>query len=123
MQAKILIVEDEPVTRTALAMLIATHGYTAIVASTFEEGRSLLASESPDLLITDIRLGPSNGLQLVIGLPETSPAIVLTGYADPVLEREAINAGAQYAVKPVEPAALFEMVEHALEARVKRLAH
>jgi DNA-binding response OmpR family regulator len=115
--AKVLIVDDDPSTRAVLAKVLVGFGHEPVEAETFEEGRRLLAVERPDVLITDIRLGASNGLQLVVGSPEARSTIVLTGFADPVLERDARKAGAQYSVKPVSGATLSEMIETALARR------
>ena len=67
----------------------------------FHEADRIARTDPPDLLITDIRLSGYNGLQLVLRFPEL-PAIVMTGFADPVLERDASQAGATYIRKPFE---------------------
>lgn len=66
----------------------------------------LLAEHRPDLLMTDVRLGAYNGLQLIAMAPRAIPAIVVTGFSDPVIEADAARLGAEYRVKPVDPAAL-----------------
>jgi CheY-like chemotaxis protein len=70
----------------------------------------LLRTSPPDLLIADVRLGPFNGLQLLISSPTPVPAIIITGFADPVLEADARRRGAEYVLKPVSPAALIDLV-------------
>jgi DNA-binding NtrC family response regulator len=117
MAAKVLIVEDDEVTRDGLSRLLAGAGYAPIVAATFPEGLRLLDFEKPDLLLVDVRLGEYNGLQLVIAAQRKVPAIVLTGHADPVLEEDAHNEGADYLIKPVPPQRLLELMNRMLEAK------
>ena len=57
-------------------------------------GRFLRAA-TPDLLIVDIRLGEFNGLQLIMLSRTQIPAIVISGFADPLLQHEARQAGAR----------------------------
>jgi DNA-binding response OmpR family regulator len=111
MAVKVLIVEDDRGSRTGLVQLLERAGYEVISGATFEEGRRLLATENPDLLITDVRLEEFNGLQLIITRRPPVPAIVVTGYADPVLEQEAKRLGADYLIKPFLPSALLRLVE------------
>lgn len=115
MPKKVLVVEDDSSTRTGLLQLIASEGYVALGASTFEEGRHLLRTERPDLLIADVRLGEFNGLQLIIGEQHAPPAIIVTGYADPVLEADARKAGAQYLLKPIDVSELMTLINTELQ--------
>ena len=66
------------------------------------------------MLISDVRLGAFNGLQLVVFAKLQHPdmiAIVLTGFDDPVLRTEAAHAGALYLVKPIESQRLLDLVD------------
>lgn len=112
--ATILIVDDHRVTRLGLAEMLETAGYTVVTAGTFPDARRILRETPPDLLIADVRLGSFNGLQLVISGPNRIPAIVITGYADAVLEAEARRSGADYLVKPFDPDALLGLIRQKL---------
>lgn len=112
----ILIVEDDLTTRTGLAELLRQEGYETAAVGSFEEGARQLRASPPDLLIADVRLGPFNGLQLVISSPTPVPAIIITGFADPVLESDARRRGAEYVLKPVDPAGLLDLVRAKLAA-------
>jgi DNA-binding response OmpR family regulator len=116
MPSKVLIVDDDKTTREGLAELLEESGYEAAAVGTFEEATRFLRSTPPDLLIADVRLGPFNGLQLVISSPKPIPAIIITGFADPVLESDARRRGADYVLKPVSPARLLDLVAHKLSA-------
>lgn len=114
MASTILVVDDDRMTRLGLAELLEGAGYTTIALGSFEEAARQLRTFPPDLLIADVRLGPFNGLQLVISTPTPIPAIIITGFADPVLESDARRRGAEYVLKPVDPEALLRLVAEKL---------
>ena len=116
MPSKVLIVDDDKTTREGLAELLEESGYEASAVGTFEEAMRVLRSSPPDLLIADVRLGPFNGLQLVISSPKPIPAIIITGFADPVLEADARRRGADYVLKPVTPSRLLDLVAQKLSS-------
>ena len=116
MAATILVVDDDPTTRVGLAELLQQSGYEATAVPSFEQAARLIRKSPPDLLIADVRLGPFNGLQLIISSPTPLPAIIITGFADPVLESDARRRGADYVLKPVDAKALLELVEAKLAA-------
>jgi CheY-like chemotaxis protein len=116
--ASILIVDDDRATRIGLVELLEDAGHETVAVGSFEEAARILRSTPPDLLIADVRLGPFNGLQLVISSPTPVPAIIITGFADPVLESDARRRGAAYLLKPVQPSLLLELVAGKLATRV-----
>jgi CheY-like chemotaxis protein len=115
MSRKVLIVEDDLATRVGLQELLASAGYIAMVAGDFREGRRVLEQECPDLLIVDLRLQGFNGLQLLHVNPRPIPTIVVTGFPDDVLQADARRMGAEYLVKPVDPAKLLGLVGRLLD--------
>ena len=92
-------------------------GYEPLLARTFEEGQRLCRDDAPDLLIADVRLGPFNGLQLLAMGQVRIPTIVVSGFDDPVLHADARGFGADYLVKPVQPATLLALIERKLAPR------
>ena len=114
MGQKILIVDDDEPTRVGLAALLADAGYETVTAGNVPAAVQMLASERPDLLIVDIRLEEYNGLQLIAMAPTRIPAIVVTGFADPVLEADARRLGADYLLKPISGTALRGLIERRL---------
>jgi len=114
--SRILLVDDDPATRIGLAELLTDAGYETRALATFEEGLRALRTETPDLLIADVRLGAFNGLQLLVSSPRTVPAIIITGFADPVLESDARQHGAEYVLKPVTPSLLVKEIPVVLRA-------
>ena len=112
----ILIVEDDESTLSGWVELLRTAGYMVRGVSSYEEGRQELAM-MPDLLITDVRLGVYNGLQLLMRGRMVNPrlqAIVITGYADQIVRREAVYLHAEHLEKPVDADRLLQVVSNAL---------
>ena len=110
---QVMIVDDDPVVLDAMQRLLALWGYSTIAYTRFDEARASLASQSPDALIVDIRLGEYNGLQLVHIAKRSNPSlaiVVVSGYDDPVLRSEAVQAGAAYLLKPTELTRLREFL-------------
>jgi DNA-binding response OmpR family regulator len=114
MLARILVVDDNEDYLAVTKVLLELAGYETSVASTFEDGKRELRDRAPDLLILDVRLGAFNGLQLISTRQVRIPAIIVTGFDDPVLRADAAAFGASYMVKPVPPAALLALIEEKL---------
>src|SRR4029079_6875444 len=102
--------------------LLQRAGYTTVVAGTFQEAVRALNEEAPDLLITDVRLGEYNGLQLIATGAWPIPAIVMTGFPDRALEEEARRHGAAHIVKPISPSGFLALVEEKLATLPQRKA-
>lgn len=115
-----VIVDDD---RAVLALFLRAFraaGCDVVAFSDFLDAKDHLSHATPDILVTDLRLGAYNGLQLLtLGHLKEARAtvIVLTGYDDPVLQREAAAAHAVYLVKPITAEHLIEVVGIAIERR------
>ncbi len=113
---KILIVDDDPSLLEALERSFLEAGQDVRAYSSFEEARRVLQTTRFDALITDVRLGAFNGLQLAVIGRDTYPdmrLIVFSGFDDPVLRTEAEHVGATYMVKPVTGAQLLAVLQEA----------
>ena len=119
MAQKILIVDEHRATRDELAQLLTREGYETLTAGDVPTTMRILAANEPDLLITDIRLDTYNGLHIIAMAPRPIPAIVLTSFADPVIEADARRFGAEYLVRPVSPATLLAAIGRTLESRTR----
>jgi DNA-binding NtrC family response regulator len=110
----ILIVDDDPRVLDALERALKQAGQREVVAlGTFDEARRALRAGRFDVLITDVRLGAFNGLQLAVLAHDQNPGIqliVFSGFDDPVLRVEAERLGAVYLVKPVTSRQLLELI-------------
>jgi DNA-binding NtrC family response regulator len=89
-------------------------GYDVNAVRGYPEGRQALRAGRYDLLLTDLRLREFSGLQLVLMTPPAIPVIVLTGFPDPVIEREAHRLGATFVVKPIAPDRLLALIAERL---------
>ena len=108
----VMVVDDDPAVLATLERLLISWGYRTLAIGSFEEARVALTVAPPDVLITDVRLGQYNGLQLVHLVKQRRPATVVvtvSGIDDPVLRTEAANAGAPYFLKPT---GLLELRDH-----------
>jgi DNA-binding response OmpR family regulator len=110
---KILIVDDDTRLLEVLQRAFRNAGVDVVAHSTFEEARRALLETTFDAVLTDVRLGAFNGLQLAVISRNANPAarvIVFSGFDDPVLRSEAERVGATYVVKPVTTETLLELV-------------
>lgn len=115
-QIKALIVDDEPLARTALATLLAEHGEVEIIgmAGCVKEARALLARQTPDVVFLDMEMPGGSGLELEPFLPVSTRTIFVTAFSDYALRAFEFGAS-DYLVKPVD----FHRLEIAL-ARLER---
>ena len=111
---QVLLVEDDRPLLDALTRALETNKDLEIIAcNTFEEARRRLREQSFDALLTDVRLGAFNGLQLAVLAKDVNPLtrlIVFSGFDDDVLRTEAAHLGAVYLVKPVYAAQLLQLL-------------
>ena len=110
---KILIVDDDPSLLEALERALRDAGEEVVAQGSFEEARRVLRTTAFDALITDVRLGAFNGLQLAVMARDAHPeirVIVFSGFDDPVLRSDAEHIGALYLVKPVTSSQLLEIL-------------
>jgi DNA-binding response OmpR family regulator len=108
---RVLVVDDDAALLEAVRRGLEAAGITVTACGTFEDGRQALREKTFDALITDVRLGAFNGLQLAVVARTYDPTIsviVFSGFDDPVLREEAERAGGAYFVKPVHIAELLE---------------
>jgi two-component system response regulator RegA len=106
---KVLILEDERPAALLYAGALRAAGFEPVVCYSLPDARAYLKDELPDGLLTDVRLGEYNGLQLVYLFRELSPdgvVVVATGHDDPAIRDEALRLGARFVVKPVDIHAL-----------------
>lgn len=110
----VLIVEDDPVLREALAETMTIAGHTYIIAKDGKEALVLLDMHNPSVVLTDIRMDKLDGNQLLQQIQKNRPGlpvILMTAYGsveDAVL---AIRNGAvDYLTKPFSAQVLIDKV-------------
>jgi len=119
MSLDILIVDENPLALTALIAALTAAGHSTTGVPSFREGIRALTTTVPALLICSVRLGPFNGLHLLMrGRAEHAglPAILMGPPSDVVaLEARALGA-AVYLTQPIDLEALTAAVAELGEA-------
>ncbi|QLF91885.1 SpoIIE family protein phosphatase [Pseudomonas sp. ABC1] len=118
--ATLLIIDDDDVVRASLAAYLEDSGFHVLQAASGPQGMSLFESESPDLIICDLRMPQMDGLELIRRVSERQselPVIVVSGAGVMGDAVEALRLGAvDYLIKPLEDLAVLEhSVYRALE--------
>ena len=117
----VLIVEDEAYVRTSLSELLASRGFEVIAAASAAEAQDRLIRGPVDVVLTDLKMPGTDGLELVRRLHKSFPdlpVLVLTGHGTISSAVECIKAGAtDYILKPADPDALELALARALERR------
>lgn len=110
----IYLVDDDAAVREALTLLLSTYGKTV---TSFPDAAHLLAhldKTRPGILILDLRMPATSGLQLLKKLADMNidwPAIMITGHGDVEACRRAFRAGVtDFLVKPVDEHVLIEAI-------------
>ena len=113
---RVLVVDDDLGFLEGIEMALTNPGQEVHAYANFEEARAALRTMAFDALLTDVRLGAFNGLQLALIARTDNPRIriiVISGIDDPVLRDEAAAMGAEYLVKPVTAQLLQSVLDRA----------
>src|SRR5438046_8739455 len=117
--ARILIVEDEAITVSALKRELASLGYQVVAtASTADEALNAVELHKPDLVLMDITLaGTVNGIVAAVAIRGNShlPVVFLTAHAHDGTMQPPVGAGAfGYVLEPLSGPGLRAAIEPAL---------
>jgi two-component system response regulator PilR (NtrC family) len=122
-QATILIVDDERDLVDAYVRLLERAGHRCFGAFDANEAIQLIDAESPDLVITDLSLPDTSGIEVVRHIRSKSkdtPIIVMSGHNTPELNEAAHAAGANMSLlKPVSIAVLRRVIAEALAPKAR----
>jgi len=118
-KAKILIVDDERDLVDAYVRLLERAGHRCVGAFGAHEAIEMIDAETPDLVLTDLSLPDSNGLEVIRHLRAKSaiiPIIVMSGHNTQGMNEAARAAGANLCLlKPVSIAELKRVIGDALK--------
>src|SRR5262245_39861988 len=119
--AKLLIVDDQRNMRTTLAMMLRGAGFEVDEAQSGEEGCERGTTGAFDLVLTDLRMGNKDGIEVLRAVKEAQPmteVIVMTAYGTIESAVEAMRLGAfDYIQKPFTEQELLVKVSKALDNR------
>jgi len=119
---KILVIDDDTDLVDSLRRRLTQQKFDVLIAKTGDQGRALARQHHPDLILLDVHLPDSNGLELCQELtdaPSTCgiPVILLSGCdQSDVIERSRAAGGEYFIRKPYDPNALLTLIRHALNA-------
>ncbi len=113
---KLLLVEDEKITRITLANTLKDEGYEVTACETGEKGLHELNKSEFDIVVTDLRLPKISGLEILEQAKKNNPdckVIVMTAYASVETAVKALKLGAyDYLIKPFSPDKLITTLNH-----------
>ena len=93
--ARILVIDDDDAVRTMLRLTLAHFGHTVIEARNGREGLDLFRRAGADLVITDIVMPDTEGLEVVMDLRRKHPAVKMMLVSNyPEAQAAAVAAGA-----------------------------
>ena len=115
--ARILVVEDEPYALEALTEMLENDGYLVTPATCAEEATAILGRQPHDVLLTDVVLPATSGLELANWASDKAPdmgIVLMSGYVPGDAE---LGQGWRFIRKPLNMSDLREMLQLALSER------
>ena len=119
---RILVVDDDPQTLRYVRDTLADAGYAPLVTADHEDLSRIIHAEKPALVLLDLMLPDTDGIELMQTVPELAdlPVIFISGYGRDETVARALDAGADdYIVKPFSPMELTARVQAALRGRAE----
>jgi len=117
---RILIVEDNMDTYELMRFILERNGYITFLAMNGRDGMNAARKQKPDLILMDLSMPEMDGWEAARRIrqdPHTAsiPMIAVTAHALPGDRQRALEAGcSDYVTKPINLAALVEVVNRAL---------
>jgi ActR/RegA family two-component response regulator len=116
----VLIVDDDAQLRKALTRALNAHGFDSDSAGGYGEALTCLDQKPYDVVITDLRMGDKDGLDLLMALresPRPTRPILMSAYATARDSQRAFDLGAiRVLCKPFETRDVVEAIERAVDS-------
>ncbi len=117
----ILLIDDDQSLRRVTEYNLTSKGFNVVAASSGKQGLEFFDAHSPDLVVTDVKLGDMNGLDILGRIKEQSPdipVIVMTAFGSIEMAVQAMHKGAfNFITKPFDRDTLILSCKKALELR------
>ena len=132
MTRTILLIDDDPSLRRVTEYNLSQNGFFVITAASGQEGLEVFTHQMPDLVVTDVKLGDMNGLDLLSQIKQVSaeiPVIIITAFGSIEMAVQAMQKGAfTFITKPFDRQTLIHSCQKALEltglrTRTRLLTH
>ncbi|KQS48810.1 MULTISPECIES: sigma-54-dependent transcriptional regulator [Flavobacterium] len=124
MSSKILVIDDDTSFCVMLKTFLQKKGYDVTNAFNAKEAEEAIRNQIFDVVLTDIRLPDSDGIQILKYIKETSfktQVVLMTGYTDIKTAVSAMKMGAyDYVGKPINPDEILHTIEQALKKRLEK---
>ena len=118
--SRILVVDDDEYILDILKILLENEGYEVTTAQDSQKGLDIVKTTEINLVISDLRMRPMNGIELlreILKVKPKLPVIMLTAYGSPETANEASQLGAfAYLTKPFGPDEVLETLQRALQS-------
>jgi len=120
----ILLIDDDQLVLKTIANFLRAHGYNVEPVDNAEDALNKIKQSNFSLVITDIRMPGLNGIETIKKIREFNHAqnrvspreIIMTGYADSQIEKEAIDLGIKdFIYKPFVTTEFIKTIENRLE--------
>src|SRR4030095_2252806 len=120
--SKILVIEDDDVSRELMRMALAGGGHEVTVAENGVEGFDTALVVNPDLIVTDIRMPGADGVHVVRRVRDTpsledTPILVTTAFGSGTATYSLQIGASAYEPKPLDPQSFLSTVERLLSSR------
>ena len=121
MSVQVIVVDDEAAIREAVQQWLELSGFTVRTCASAAEALALVDRDFPGIVVSDVRMPGSDGLQLLDKLLQVDtdlPVILVTGHGDVPMAVQALRQGAyDFIEKPFTPERLLDSVRRALDKR------
>ncbi|MDE0075120.1 MAG: response regulator [Gammaproteobacteria bacterium] len=121
-RSRVLVVDDDPLMLRFVRDALATAGYAAVMTGDPQELSHLIRIEQPELVVLDLMLPGTDGIELMERTPELAdlPVIFISGYRrDETIAKALERGAADYIVKPFSPTELVARVRAALRRQAQ----
>lgn len=117
----ILLIDDDQSLRRVTEYNLTEKGFNVITAASGKEGLSFFKKDLPDLVVTDVKLGDMNGLDILEKIKKDAPdipVIIMTAFGSIEMAVQAMHKGAfNFITKPFDRDTLFLSCKKALELK------